>query len=276
MKNWKRYEMYTDKIRTGILNVNESVYKKAVSLSVAGIIAVTTLSGCTRYESQMNAPLSKLEQIEFADNEEEITIKHSFIELVLKDLQYAIDEYNNTLAVGQKNQIWPLYIEMRDAQYLLEPTCVESVYYTKEELNKRILNAANKCIRLIEEKTIYRFEDYLKNIEKQQSQETFVENIDNKKYFIDSVLCELEDAILKDGNTIAMGIKNRVKDSYYEITKLEETINPNYEYYSFYTEEEINNKKRELNELLNEIINIFEETTNYRYGIDFIPKENTK
>ena len=50
----KKYEMYINKIKTGILNINWDVTKKAIAYSVAGIISATTLTGCSFKTNEKN------------------------------------------------------------------------------------------------------------------------------------------------------------------------------------------------------------------------------
>ena len=155
MKNWKKYEMYTDKIRTGILNVNTSAYKKAVSLSVAGIIAVTTLTGCSLTKSTKNTVIeTKITEVTFDDLDTEIETKFNFIDDCLNS---SISSY------PLQQMILTPYKEAKNIEFDLNAENNEyAMFYTEDELNVKktnIISHLDNSISIIERYTSRNFNE---------------------------------------------------------------------------------------------------------------------
>lgn len=154
MKNWKKYEMYTDKIRTGILNVNTSVYKKAVSLSVAGIIAVTTLSGCSLSKPSKNIVIeNNITEVSFDNLDTEIETKFNFID----------DCLNSISSYPLQQMILTPYKEAKNIEFDLDVENNEyAMFYTEEEINIKkanIISHLDNSISIIERYTNRNFKE---------------------------------------------------------------------------------------------------------------------
>ena len=154
MENWKKYEVYFDKIKTGTLNINVSVIKKALSLSMAGIITVTSLTGCSIINNPVvNAPEEIETTLNYEEKEEEISDKTYFVESVLAEL-------SNTEAQFLFDRIKESYIEAKHIETQINSENEYSMFLTEEEITKKkeaIINALNDSIDVIESNTNWKF-----------------------------------------------------------------------------------------------------------------------
>ena len=146
--------MYTDKIRTGILNVNSPVYKKAVSLSVAGIIAVTTLTGCSLTKTTKNEVIeTNITEVTFNDLDTEIETKFNFIDDCLDSISsYPLQRLILTPYKEAKNIEFDLDVENNEY----------AMFYTEEEINVKkanIISQLDNSISIIERYTSRNFQE---------------------------------------------------------------------------------------------------------------------
>jgi len=96
--------------------------------------------------------------------------------------------------------------------------------------------------------------------------------IEEKSYFVNQVLNELQMNYTKDGNTIALSFYNRLLEQYKEYASIEYNIDPSNEneYAEVITFSSLKTEKQKMLNILNSIINEIERETNWRYGKDFI------
>lgn len=150
MENMKKYEMYTNKKRTGVLSVFVLPYKKALSMSIAGILALSSLSGCKLVDK--NVEPTTYQEIIFDNIDDEINAKFSFVDDSLNEI--SVEQLNNL--------IMEPYKKARSIEFDLEPKNNEYFFfYTEEDITSKkneMVSNLNECIRVIEKYTGRRFE----------------------------------------------------------------------------------------------------------------------
>jgi len=156
MENIKKYEIYIDKQKKGILNINWLVTKKVMAFSIAGIITATTLTGCS-FKNTSIVTVEETQEIEFDNIDLEIKSKLFFVDSLLEK----ITNYQHPLYL----QIMEPYKQYKQLEEELNPKNEYILFYTEEEiLNKKymMVNHLDESIRIIERNTKYKFgEDFL-------------------------------------------------------------------------------------------------------------------
>lgn len=153
MENLKKYEMYTNNKKIGVLKVFSNCYKRAVSMSIAGIIAVSTLSGC----SFMKTNNITSYEISFDNIDDEIAKKYDFIESCLNNIE--VEQLNN--------MILEPYKKAKSIEFDLDPNSNEYYsFYTEEDINvkkRNLVSNLDASIYIIEKYTGRRFSEEVNN-----------------------------------------------------------------------------------------------------------------
>ncbi len=156
----KKYEVYENGKRYGILNWDNKLMRKILAVSVSAVISVTSLSGC-RINKKPNAVSypQTIETNKFNSLDEEIELKLNFIDNVLEEIIKA----DNQIIYNKIMNNYRRYAALADS---ISSDNEYSIFLTEEEINskkRQMLNELNEMIRLVETLTNYKFnEDFQK------------------------------------------------------------------------------------------------------------------
>lgn len=269
MSIWKKCEVLNNGNFLGFMNFNSNNVKKFFSSAIVGFMLLSS-SGCS-----INDVNHEQTVVEIGIDENNIEAlnavidkKDYFVQQVLNELQVIYETDGNTVALNLYNKLILKYRIVADLQYSIdknnEAEYRETTLYSSiESKKKEMLHTLDSIINDIKNETKWRYGfDFVKESLESVMTETIKEKIENKKYFVDSVLNEMNDSREKD----------MIYKYYEKALGIEYNLDPNneQEYHEILLHSSIEEKQQEMLAILNDIIVFIENNTKWKYGQDFV------
>lgn len=153
MEQWKKYEGYENNERKYVINFNKGLMKRILSLTVAGVIEITTLTGCS-LGSKQKPTITEPPKIEYTSVDEEIMIKQEFINDAFNKVYAYAGQHLYDIIYRQTKTDYAIIAENQEK---LDPNSklgMERKYFYPElsdnELKEEIANSYGNIIEKIE------------------------------------------------------------------------------------------------------------------------------
>lgn len=160
---WKKFEVWIENARKGMLNINTPALKKALAFSMAGIISATSLTGCS-FGEKVDDPAIVEVPLEFTTIEDELEAKMNFVYEslnALKDEEMRPEILSNIESLYFKAAQLNANINMDPSD---EDYYTYFVFLTEEDIRdkkEQIISYLDAAIKRIESSCTYRFgEDF--------------------------------------------------------------------------------------------------------------------